>query len=169
MTGVEHVSARAPSAAIRSGVSFLLLILFEGETMIGMYAKAHNEGLFAGRDVGNASKTPAWMPTTIKYCSNRVVTIAALGVLVGGCERTSQTALPGAGRATPPPEEAEIRQATEPSSITTSPPTVVPQNREAEPKPGPADLAREFRASTEPDRRGELAGDLCEIGTPEAL
>jgi hypothetical protein len=65
---------------------------------------------------------------------------------------------PGVVSAPPPEENAHAPK-----------PTSAKPKAADEPTKTPTDLAREFRAAAEPERRGELVGELWEIGTPEAV
>jgi hypothetical protein len=101
------------------------------------------------------------------FCLPAILGLAALAIT--GCDRSEPTIAPttplplptpAVDNAPPPPKEKAL-----PRKL---PVTIVPPAGET-PKGSPTDLAREFRAATEPERRGELAGDLWEIGTPEAV
>ena len=97
--------------------------------------------------------------------------ILAASFIVAGCDRsetkiapTTQPSLPTpAAVNAPPPEENSI--AREPVVPTVQRPNVTEEISKAT----PSDLAREFRAAAEAERRGELVGELWEIGTPEAV
>jgi len=65
---------------------------------------------------------------------------------------------PGVASAPPPEENAPAPK-----------PTSAKPKAADEPTKTPTDLAREFRAAAEPERRGELVGELWDIGTPEAV
>jgi hypothetical protein len=98
------------------------------------------------------------------------ITSAALGsllILIAGCDRSDLAVAPHTPPSlrTPSPVEAPLHGAPpekEPTEDKTP-------RSEREATPSAREMAAEFRAASEAERRGELAADLWEIGTPEAV
>src|SRR5262245_39313382 len=97
------------------------------------------------------------------------LTLIATLMLGSGCQRSTPTPAPR-GTPTPVPLSETSVVPMQTRSITTiQPARVVVPDPKPEPARTPADVVRDFHATNDPERRGELAAELWEINTPEAI